>query len=195
MCIRYSLDESRRYLLADEVGLGKTIEAGIVIHDLLISKPDAKILILCPGALTQQWLCELYSKFSGQVFRMLEMLNPETENWDNVNRLIASFAGGGLNHAQTLLDQEWDLVVVDEVHNLLSSKPLYDFVHALSRSVPSILLLSAIPAKRREDEFLRLLTLLEPERYSGGIDKESFKRLFENQRAIGRKHRCCSKTI
>ncbi|MDB4458732.1 SNF2-related protein [bacterium] len=183
------LDESRRYLLADEVGLGKTIEAGIVIHDLLISKPDARVLVLCPGALTQQWLCEMYSKFSGQVFRMLEMTNAETANWENVTKLIASFSDGGLKYSKMLLEQEWDLVVVDEVHHLLSSQPLYDFVHALSKQVPSILLLSAIPAKRREDEFLRLLALLEPERYSTGVDTEAFKNLFESQRSIGRKLR------
>jgi ATP-dependent helicase HepA len=185
------LDQSRRYLLADEVGLGKTIEAGIVIHDLLISKPDANILILCPGALTQQWLCELYSKFSGQIFRMLEMMEPESEDWDNVHRLIASFSEGGLRQSKLLLEKEWDLVVVDEVHHLLSSHTLYDFVHQLSQEVPSVLLLSAIPAKRREDEFLRLLALLEPERYTEEVvlDKDAFNRLFDAQRAIGRKLR------
>ena len=183
------LDESRRYLLADEVGLGKTIEAGIVIHDLLISKPDARILVLCPGALTQQWLCEMYSKFSGQVFRMLEMLDTNSVNWEDIPKLIASFADGGLKYSEQLLSQSWDLVVVDEVHHLLSSKPLYDFVHSLSKQVPAILLLSAIPAKRREDEFLRLLALLEPDRYSSNIDKEEFKNLFDNQRTIGRKLR------
>lgn len=185
------LDESRRFLLADEVGLGKTIEAGIVIHDLMISKPDARILILCPGALTQQWLCELYSKFSGEVFRMLELINPETENWENVSRLIASYSDGGLTHSTILLNQKWDMVVVDEVHHLLSSQPLYEFVHQLSRQSSSVLLLSALPAKRREDEFLRLLALLEPERYTDDIvaDKEAFQQLFDNQRAIGRKMR------
>src|SRR5262249_37646996 len=66
------LDRSRRYVLADEVGLGKTIEAGIVIHDLLAQKQKAHVLVLCPGALTHQWLCELYAKFGGQVFSLLD---------------------------------------------------------------------------------------------------------------------------
>ena len=185
------LDESRRYLLADEVGLGKTIEAGIVIHDLLINKPDEKILILCPGALTQQWLCELYSKFSGQIFRMLEMLSPAGESWQEINRVIASFADGGLKHSEHLLAKDWDMVVIDEVHHLLSSEKLYDFAYQLSSSTPSVLLLSAIPAKRREDEYLRLLALLEPDRYTTEViaDKDSFRKLFRDQRAIGRKLR------
>jgi ATP-dependent helicase HepA len=189
------LDESRRYLLADEVGLGKTIEAGIVIHDLLISKPDARILILCPGALTQQWLCEIYAKFSGHVFRMLEMMKLDLSELPKTQRLIASFLDAGLRHSEKLLSEQWDLVVVDEVHHLLTSQPLYDFVHRLSSATPSILLLSAIPAKRREDEFLKLLTLLEPRRYAENYDSDSFGQLFDNQRSIGRKLRLLRKRL
>ena len=66
-------DPRRRYILADEVGLGKTIEAGIVIHDLLRQNPRARILILCPGSLSAQWLSELYSRFGGYVFKMLDL--------------------------------------------------------------------------------------------------------------------------
>jgi ATP-dependent helicase HepA len=66
-------DRLRRYLLADEVGLGKTIEAGIVLQDLLTAQPRARVLILCPGALTYQWLCELYSRFSSRVFTLVEL--------------------------------------------------------------------------------------------------------------------------
>jgi ATP-dependent helicase HepA len=65
-------DWSRRYIFADEVGLGKTIEAGVVIHDLLLQNPEARILILTPGALSRQWLCEMYSGFGGQGFRLLD---------------------------------------------------------------------------------------------------------------------------
>ena len=66
-------DRLRRYILADEVGLGKTIEAGIVVQDLLTTRPTAKVLVLCPGALTQQWLCEFYTKFSNRVFTLLDL--------------------------------------------------------------------------------------------------------------------------
>lgn len=185
------LDESRRYLLADEVGLGKTVEAGIVIQDLLIQNPNSRILVLCPGALTQQWLCEMYSKFSGQIFQMLEMMDSPADKLFSVKKLIAPFSESCFKYSENIIEQKWDLVVVDEVHHLLSSRTLYDFVHQLSEKTPSILLLSAIPAKRREDEFLRLLALLEPHRYTKEVvaDKERFKSLFEGQRAIGRKIR------
>ncbi len=74
------LDRQQRYLLADEVGLGKTVEAGIVIHDLLARQPDARVLILCPGALVQQWLCELYAKFSRRIFRLPELAGSSAAN-------------------------------------------------------------------------------------------------------------------
>src|SRR5262249_51856710 len=74
------LDRRRRYLLADEVGLGKTIEAGIVLADLLGHRPDASVLVLCPGTLTQQWLCELYSKFGQSSFVMPDLHGSQL-NW------------------------------------------------------------------------------------------------------------------
>jgi ATP-dependent helicase HepA len=83
------------------------------------------------------------------------------------------------------------MVVVDEAHHLLSSPVLYEFVQQLSRSCPSLLLLSAIPASRREDEFLRLLALLEPQRYTPAVvnDTGRFQELYGDQRDIGRKLR------
>src|SRR5207237_5366476 len=82
------LDRRRRYLLADEVGLGKTIEAGIVIHDLLSTKPDARVLVLCPGTLTTQWLSEMYSKFGGQTFRMLDLYKAKSLAPDSLRTAI-----------------------------------------------------------------------------------------------------------
>jgi ATP-dependent helicase HepA len=185
------LDSKRRFLLADEVGLGKTIEAGIVIHDLLINKPTAKILVVCPGALTQQWLCELYSKFGGHVFKLLELHSPDQIDWSKSTKLIAPFSQAAYEHANQILAGSWDMVVIDEAHHLLSSETLYDFALRLSSTAPSLLLLSAIPAQRREDEFLRLLGLLEPDRYTPAVvaDRDRFRELFDAQRAIGRKLR------
>lgn len=185
------LDAKRRFLLADEVGLGKTIEAGIVIHDLLINKPTARILVVCPGALTQQWLCELYSKFGGHVFKLLELHASDRINWPKVTKLIAPFSQAAYEHAEQLLAIPWDMVVIDEAHHLLASESLYEFSLRLSNNAPSVLLLSAIPAQRREDEFLRLLGLLDPQQYTPEVvaQRDRFRELFEAQRAIGRKLR------
>jgi ATP-dependent helicase HepA len=185
------LDRSRRYLLADEVGLGKTIEAGIVIHDLLTQKPKARILVLCPGALTQQWLCELYAKFGGQVFSLLDLYAGRQLKWQNVRKAIVSTTHAAYDIPSELAGLKWDMVVVDEAHHLLASPTLYDFVKHLSGEASSLLLLSAIPAQRREDDFLRLLALLEPKKYTdqGNIAVERFRTLYVNQSDIGRRLR------
>lgn len=182
------MDRVPRYLLADEVGLGKTIEAGIVIHDLLERKPAAKILILCPGTLTQQWLCELYSKFSGRVFHLLELRRRAAMTGAIPEKAIASFTDS-LLHASRLLQTKWDLVVVDEAHHLLATPRLYRLAQQLSEAAPGCLLLSAIPAQHREDEYLRLLALLEPQRYKPDAPgaKAHFKQLYDRQIELGRK--------
>ena len=182
------MDRLPRYLLADEVGLGKTIEAGIVIHDFLEQKPRAKILILSPSTLTQQWLCELYSKFSGRVFRLLDLREHEAQTGRIHDTTIASYQAA-LKHNSQLLIVPWDLVVVDEAHHLLSVDPLYAVVQDLSEKAPACLLLSAVPAQHREDEYLRLLALLEPKRYRPNEPgaKASFSALYTKQIELGRK--------
>jgi ATP-dependent helicase HepA len=153
-------DRRKRYILADEVGLGKTIEAGVVLHDLISGKPDARVLILCPGTLVQQWLCEIYSKFGGQIFTLLDLHSGSDIHWNRLTRAIVS-----TSRLMNGLDEEvervsWDLLIVDECHHLLATSTLYRFVQRVARRTSSVLLLSAIPAQRREDEFLRLLALL-----------------------------------
>jgi hypothetical protein len=189
------LDPRRRYILADEVGLGKTIEAGIVIHDLLAQKPDAKILILCPGALTQQWFCEMYSKFGGQLFTLVDLHQPLFFKWTGIQKAIVSTTLAGYRVASILEGIKWDMVVVDEAHHLLASAVLYQLVERLSRRVPSLLLLSAIPAQEREEEFLRLLALLEPERYATPEVRRRFSALYALQTQLGRGLRVLTRRI
>jgi hypothetical protein len=87
-----------------------------------------------------------------------------------------------------LTNIEWDMVVVDEVHHLLEAPMLYSLVEKLSRRCRDLLLLSALPARKREDELLRLLTLLEPDRYAEGtVTHRRFFELYEAQRVIGRR--------
>jgi ATP-dependent helicase HepA len=190
------LDPSRRYLLADEVGLGKTIEAGIVIHDLLTHNPNARILILCPGALTQQWLSEMYAKFCGQIFSLLDLYKGQQLKWHNVQKAIVSTTHAAYDISDEISSVKWDMVIVDEAHHLLASPVLYNFVQLLSVGASSLLLLSAIPAQRRETDFLRLLSLLEPRRYR--IETNSlkhFRTLYEAQEDIGRRLRRTSRRL
>lgn len=182
------LDHQQRYLLADEVGLGKTIEAGIVIHDLLWRVPDANILVLCPGTLTQQWLCELYSKFSGRVFQLPELRGAVLAGDAMGKRVILSFTSA-MNLGQDVTGRKWDLVVVDEAHHLLALPQCYRLAQELSLGTTRLLLLSALPAQHREEEYLRLLALLEPSRYDPGRPgaPEQFAQLYNRQVDLGRK--------
>jgi ATP-dependent helicase HepA len=182
------LDHHRRYILADEVGLGKTIEAGIVIHDLLAARPDARILVVAPGALVRQWLCELHTGFGGQGFRLLDLHPPEAIDLANWTKVICStdFALRGLD--RDLLAQRWDMLVVDEAHHLLRQQLMYGFVQSLAVQARDLLLLSAVPARRRETELFRLLALLEPDRFRTGTAAEAeFLALYTAQEAIGRR--------
>jgi hypothetical protein len=107
------LDSEQRYLLADEVGLGKTIEAGIVIHDLLTRNPLVNILILCPGTLVQQWFSEMYSKFSGVIFRLPELSGFNSMIPEKSHQVILSF-NAVLSHPKALIGKQWHLVVIDD---------------------------------------------------------------------------------
>ena len=126
-------DRVRRYILADEVGLGKTIEAGVVVQHLISTNPGMRVLVLCPGALTQQWLCEFFSKFSNRVFTLLE-LYPCSADLPSERRrtVIAPLEAISGQHRDWSLETPWDLVVVDEAHHLLADPEHYEFVRAVS---------------------------------------------------------------
>ncbi len=182
-------DRRRRYILADEVGLGKTIEAGVVVHDLLTGFSQARILIVCPGPLTQQWFCELYSKFGGQVFTLIDLHAEEKIKWNSLKQVIVSMSQVLQFAAEPLLRSDWDLVIIDECHHLLSTPVLYDFSRELSRKSRSLLLLSAIPAQQKEEEYFKLLALLEPEKFDPSSPEaiKGFKTLFDAQNNLSRR--------
>ena len=182
-------DRRRRYILADEVGLGKTIEAGVVIHDLVTGNPSARVLIICPGTLTQQWLCEIYSKFGGQIFTLLDLHAETSIRWDAIRHVIVSMGQVLQFAAEPLLSAAWDLVIIDECHHLLTTPVLYEFAAELSRRCRSLLLLSAIPAQQREEEYFKLLALLEPEKFVATSSEAvaAFRDLFESQGPLSRR--------
>ena len=182
------LDPIRRYILADEVGLGKTIEAGVVIHDLLSRRPEARVLVLTPGPLCRQWLCEMHSSFGGQGFKLADLHPIDDVDLRRWRKLICStaYALDGLDEA--LLNVNWDMVVIDEVHHLLNAPHLYALVQGLSHRTRDLLLLSAIPMRRREAELFRLLALLEPDLYrEGGQAEKRFLEIYASQEALGRR--------
>jgi len=185
------IDDARwRYILADEVGLGKTIEAGVILHELLAERPQARVLILTPGPLSRQWLCEMHTSFGGREFKLADLHEPHQVNWSGWSRVICSLKTAVQLHPDRIRAQKWDLIVVDEGHHLLWNPTHYDFVKELSVEADGILILSAVPARERSTELLRLLQLVDPQAYANGSKLAShFEELYREQPLIGRRLR------
>ncbi|NVJ15312.1 SNF2-related protein [Myxococcus sp. AM010] len=163
-----------RFVLADEVGLGKTIEAGYVIQALTAADPNCSVLVITPGAMARQWLCELYLRFGARVFTDLSAPRWEKANTSERQSLaqqkwliVSTTALEGHEDLRALLaDREWGLVVVDEAHQVPPRHPLYPWLRALAERAHGILALSATPSKRETGGLLGLLALVSPDVYS-----------------------------
>ncbi len=189
-----------RVLLADEVGLGKTIEAGMIIHQQLLSGRAARVLILVPPSLLHQWLVEMLRRFnlSFALFsadRVAAMRNEPAEQLTEDDIVSPGTETGNLFETEQLIlcstDQlledddlasqalaaDWDLVVVDEAHHLYWSEddasPAYRLVETLGQASPGLLLLTATPEQVGQASHFARLRLLDPHRFH---DLEQFRR-------------------
>jgi SNF2 family DNA or RNA helicase len=146
-----------RAILADEVGLGKTIEAGIILKELLVRGLVRRVLILTPASLVIQWQGELESKFFE---RFATPTDPD--DWQNVTKAIASYdRARSARHAKLILRQRWDLVIIDEAHKVKNHRTAaYRFIQQIDRNY--LLLLTATPLQNDLRELYNLVTLLRP---------------------------------
>lgn len=156
-----------RVMLADEVGLGKTIEAALIIHRLLLTQRIERVLILTPPALVHQWFAELYLRFN-LTFRVCDQayLESNDEPLEHVlsedNLMICPL---DLVHELPLTSFEWDLCAIDEAHHIETECPSFSTIQHMSESCPHMLLLSATPERsEKEGAFLRM-NLLDPHRF------------------------------
>jgi len=146
-----------RGILADEVGLGKTIEAGLILKEYTVRGLVRRALVLTPAALTDQWREEMETKFS-LPFSVLRSLR----DWDEKPFLIASMDTAKREpHRRSAQARPWDLIIVDEAHRLKNRFSLnWRFVAGLSKKY--MLLLTATPVQNDMDELFNLVTLLKP---------------------------------
>jgi ATP-dependent helicase HepA len=165
-------DPSQRYLLADEVGLGKTIEAGVVIRQAVLDDPkNHRVIVLVPRVLVQQWRQELIQRFGLADFLDDSVLVLAQDLFEDIDNQLA---------VATLL-------VIDEAHHVACSADghstqLYDIVRTHSLNIERLLLLSATPVLRNESGFLRMLHLLDPCVYK--LDDEDGFRTKINHRQV-----------
>ena len=152
-----------RVLLADEVGLGKTIEAGMVLKEYLLRGMVERVLILTPASLVGQWQEEMENKFDLTFATSYDpLLRSDSQTFWNQKRIIASIAiARRQGHFQMLTAQNFDIVVVDEAHHLKNrSTQNWKLVDAMQKRF--LILLSATPIQNNLVELYNLLTLLKP---------------------------------
>jgi hypothetical protein len=193
---RCLLDRETRFLLADEVGLGKTIEAGLVIQSLLAARPDLRIMVVAPGTTSRQWLAELYLRFGGRVFTHVNAVRYDVEKRPRrtADALLKSghlIVTTSLLRTQpkalsTVTSQHWDLLVVDEGHHLANWPNLMTSLRRLSAAASSCLVLTATPGRGDDNGLLELLKLVAPATY-GHVTLGEFAARLEPQRRITEK--------
>jgi ATP-dependent helicase HepA len=179
----FIVDEvSRRYaprvLLADEVGLGKTIEACLILHRMLLTGRAARVLVLAPESLVHQWFVELLRRFQLR-FSIYDADRCEAieESPEGGNPFLdeqwvlagLDWLAGDPERSAEAAEAGWDLVIVDEAHHLEwrdgKGSAAYEAVEAIARTSPGLLLLTATPQQLgRQGHFARL-RLLDPDRY------------------------------
>ena len=193
-----------RIMLADEVGLGKTIEAGLILHHRLLNGLSKRVLIIVPESLVHQWLVEMLRRFNLRfsVFDEARCANdPDLDSMDEpheqddedkdynpflTEQLILCSQGLFSSYPKRqkqALDAGWDMIVVDEAHHLewseASASPEYQFVEALGLQTPSLILLTATPEQLGKESHFARLRLLDPDRFYSFAAFEEEERLFE----------------
>ncbi len=165
-----------RALLADEVGLGKTIEAGLILHQQYLNGRARRILIMVPETLQHQWLVEMLRRFNLRFSIFNEQrcasLAHENENPFHSEQLVLcnqNFLQENPLRREQILAGNWDTLVVDEAHHLQwhtgKASPEYELVEALSKVTPGVLLLTATPEQLGTEGHFARLRLLDPDRF------------------------------
>ena len=153
-----------RALLCDEVGLGKTIEAGLVLSELLMRGLVRSVLVLTPPSLITQWQGEIRRKFGIELISHDDpaFRQREADAWKCHDRVIVSqHTAKREPHRTAILNRKWDMVIVDEAHHLRNrTTAIWKFTSEIQKQF--ILLLTATPVQNNLEELFNLVTLLEP---------------------------------
>lgn len=187
--------EHPRLLLADEVGLGKTIEAGLILHQLYLDERVGRVLILVPESLIHQWLVEMRRRFNlafsifdesrcegldpsrnedSSVFYDEAVESAREENpFETEQLVIASIDWLSANpkRGRQVAEAGWDLLIIDEAHHLhwrdgSAPDPAYQLAESLTSTVAAVLLLTATPESTGLEGHFARLRLLDPQRYA-----------------------------
>ena len=176
-----------RVLLADEVGLGKTIEAGLILQQQLLTERASRVLIAVPDSLQHQWLVEMLRRFNLKFSlfdeeRCQEFDETGENPFDSENLMLVSIdlLAKKPKRLQQALDAGWDMLIVDEAHHLIWEEHRvskeYAAIEQLAQKTPSVLLLTATPEQLGQQSHFARLRLLDPDRfydYSAFLEEEA----------------------
>ena len=158
-----------RVMLADEVGLGKTIEAGLILNHALLTDKVKRVLIIVPGALTHQWFVEMVRRFylHFHIFdeERVQVLSADHEHPFEAEQLVLTTHALAQADTSLLLNVHWDMVIIDEAHRLPDT-----VLSDLAQPVKHLILLSATPEQLGAEHHFKQLKLLDPTRYSDFAD-------------------------
>ena len=181
-----------RYILADEVGLGKTIEAGMIIRELKSRGLVSRILVVCPTGLVTQWASEMQEKFHEKFqiilpsdFDTIRRLTDNDDVYGQFDQVISPMdsikpiekhAGWSEEKVEkyneeriySIINSGWDLIIIDEAHRVAGSSgevARYKLGNLLAQASPYLLLLSATPHNGKTEPFLRLIRLLDADAF------------------------------
>ena len=175
----------QRFLIADDVGLGKTIEAGLIMQELTARHRGSRVLIVVPASLQDQWKKEMHRHFhrtfyiynSRKMEGIQELIDENLNPWLAKNSIVTSIdwikpqyeqGKGARRNINKVFDQlmkvekPWDLVMIDEAHYVSTNANRADFAKAIKEHCDSLLLLTATPHSGNTEHFFNLLNLLDP---------------------------------
>ncbi|MYL28900.1 DEAD/DEAH box helicase [Halobacillus halophilus] len=163
-----------RAILADEVGLGKTLEAGLILKEYMIRGRASKVLILTPASLVNQWIQELNEKF------YIQPASPRKKqaSWKEWDVAVTSIdMAKREHHREEILSQKYDFIIIDEAHKLKNHQTKnYQFVQSLKKTY--CLLLTATPIQNKLSDLFNLVSILKPG-YLGNLT--DFKKKYQKQ--------------
>lgn len=182
--MKFISSTKRRVMICDEVGLGKTIEAGLIIKEMDARKELNRVLVVVPANLTRKWLDELFFRFGetfteikAKEFKLIIEENPLVRHKYKKERFIISLESLRSKNMCELLDEtdfQWDLLIVDEAHSLRNSSQQHTSIKKLSTSCDAIVFLTATPIHTERKNLFNIMNILDEQQFQ-------FYDSFENQ--------------
>jgi hypothetical protein len=178
VCRQVNRDRPARWLVADDVGLGKTIEAGLILMPLIARGDVKRVLVLCPASLVEQWQYRMRTMFDIRLtVYSAQADTPKADFWNSTPQVVASLqtvrAEGEGRHDRMLEAEPWDIVLVDEAHHLNADEDrgptlgykLIDKLQSAGR-IRAMVFFTGTPHRGKNFGFLSLMRLLRPDLFN-----------------------------